>query len=1477
MVMKLSIREIAFAVLMLSIVFVGMAALTAVVLAGPVSTIEVTASNTTPQVNQTISISATARDVNGSISTSLNGTMQFLANGTSFANATITDGIAVTTFTTATAGTVTITALFNATLQGGMTVTFSALPGPALILSANHTIVTVSTPTNVNFTVTGAGAAVNGATVTLSGVAAGSGTTDANGNTTISVNATGAGTITATAAKTDYTSGSAVINAVQPPLSISANKTTVTVSTPTDVNFTVTGTGVAVSGVTVTLSGVAAGSGTTDANGNTTISVNATGAGTITATAAKTDYSSGSTVLTAVIAADTTAPASITNLVMENNGTSWIKWNWTNPLDIDFSYVAIWINNGWHNASAGANFFNTSGILSLLPGTEYTIATHSVDSSGNINSTWVNLASSTLPNTPVSSSPITVTLSLNSSVTFASVIAAGNTVENLDASHTLPSAYTPVGSYLNISTTATYTAPITVSVRYNPSLLPSGYAESDIRLYHWNDSASKWDNVTSSVNPSTDTVIGTVSSLSPFVLGVTAKPAIIKDSPTDLNVQTIGVQQAVFKAYSDQTANITWTVDNVLVFDNGSIASGTRSTYTNSSPVTGSHNVTVTATNITTGLSSSTYWNWTVRSRTYETGNRVWDASKDMNLTYIWNPMSFYAFYYDVDNNVGNESLKIQLSSKDDRNLKENTITYTTKPDNVSFQYKNFGFYNVIGFMAEKYFAAYTAGSTGITTTPVSTIGSKQLHKILMDDNTQRAIYAGSTLTLSEGYVLKIKDVDITGGKIVLVSLLKDGNEVDTTAIQAGKTYTYSKRVGVVSDVPIIAAHIETVFSGKEANAAFLKGIFQISESFTSINTGNRYGIMEITGASDTGITMQNKNTLSLSPASLNDLMGNMKIVVADNSSVLRFAPTIKKSGTYEVRGTISQATDPTTFDWNPLNFEGFYYDINEDVGSEKLTLTRTDRSVAEKALVYTTSPQPVSFKYKTFGTYNVIGFMANKYFAGYIGSPTGISTTSISTINSKQLHKVLADDNTQRAVYAGSTLTLSEGYVLKVKDVDITGGKIVLVSLLKDGNEVDTTAVQAGNTYVYTKRVGVVSDLPIIAAHIETVFSGKEANAAFIKGIFQISEAITPVTTNDQYGIMKVTEVSDNKIAMKNTGTVSLSPNSIIDVMGNIKFHVADSNDVRFYPYIMVNGDIAAANQLSISVPSNPSVKDTITIAVTAGSSPADGAAITFDDTSIGTTNSTGKLDYTLTRSGMHNITATKLGYEKAVKTIQVAEWVDNRLSIEVPAIIDQGIPVSIKVQSNGTAIAGASVTLDNSVIGTTDTKGILNYSFTVSGTHNLGASKDKYISVVREISIRMPFSEYKALDINISPNAVFANVQTFITSNITNAGTKADTKQVELIVNSTAVDNRSVSLAPGEIKEVNFTYKEALPGNYTIEILGQKGILEVKKEPINYPLIGGIATVLGIIAIYLLTAKGILGNLLGKFGKKGIEEVKK
>jgi len=186
----------------------------AVASSGSAASLVVTANNSAPQVNGNITINATVKDSSGVTSGSLGtGTISFLANGIMFASATLSEGVAGTTYTKATAGAVTITAFYNSTLQNTTTVTFMPAVLPALTVSASSATVIVGTPTSVSFNVTSGGIAIDNATVTLSQVATGSGTTNASGLTVISVTATNAGTITATANMSGYTIGILTINA----------------------------------------------------------------------------------------------------------------------------------------------------------------------------------------------------------------------------------------------------------------------------------------------------------------------------------------------------------------------------------------------------------------------------------------------------------------------------------------------------------------------------------------------------------------------------------------------------------------------------------------------------------------------------------------------------------------------------------------------------------------------------------------------------------------------------------------------------------------------------------------------------------------------------------------------------------------------------------------------------------------------------------------------------------------------------------------------------------------------------------------------------------------------------------------------------------------------------------------------------------------------------------------------------------------
>nr|QNO56557.1 hypothetical protein IDNIJKHG_00015 [Methanosarcinales archaeon ANME-1 ERB7] len=89
---------------------------------------------------------------------------------------------------------------------------------------------------------------------------------------------------------------------------------------------------------------------------------------------------------------DTTPPASITNL-QNVTGQTWINWSWTNPPDADFNYTMVYLD-GVLETNTSNPCYNATG---LSPDTNYEIGTHTVDQVGNINTTWVNQTTKTLP------------------------------------------------------------------------------------------------------------------------------------------------------------------------------------------------------------------------------------------------------------------------------------------------------------------------------------------------------------------------------------------------------------------------------------------------------------------------------------------------------------------------------------------------------------------------------------------------------------------------------------------------------------------------------------------------------------------------------------------------------------------------------------------------------------------------------------------------------------------------------------------------------------------------------------------------------------------------------------------------------------------------------------------------------------------------------------------------------------------------
>ncbi len=834
-----------------------------------------------------------------------------------------------------------------------------------------------------------------------------------------------------------------------------------------------------------------------------------------------------------------------------------------------------------------------------------------------------------------------------------------------------------------------------------------------------------------------------------------------------------------------------------------------------------------------------------VHPATFESGNRIWDIDADMSDTYTWNPQSFSGFYYDLDTNEGSETLTI----KDiDRSLGSGDIEYKTSPISIDFERGGWGKYEVIGFMADRYFAGYTHNTTFASSSD-SLLDERQLSKVLLDTDKKYNIRSGTPLELEEEYDFRIAEFG-SGGDAVMVALFKHGGKVAEDIISEGETFVYEKNLGGARDMPIIAIYFDNVFVGTETSTVVIEGIFQISDDYIDVSRGDEFGLMEITSAGSSGITMKNDNSVSLGQGDDFNLMGKINIIVAD-SNTLRFAPYVDMSepGTYELRGTV---TEETEFDWTPFNFEGLLYDIDTGEGDEILRIKRDssgDRSIGENDLSYTTSPISKNFEHSgdSWNTYQSIGFMGDTYFAGYESNSLPDISSARSLIKEEKLSKILIDEDEKHTLHIGNSITLEEGYSLRIDEISRSGDALML-TLLKDGEEITTDIASEGDTYIYEVDVDG-TDIPIIVAHIDKVFRGMETNSVFIDGLFQISRSFTTVNKGDTYGIMEVTSVSASSIILKNDDGFTLSSGDTINIMGDIKFKVADSGTVRFYPFqeIIVEEPL----YLDLDIPDSVYENEEFTILVTCDGDEVEDVSIIFDDSEIGTTDSNGELIYTPTETGEFKVTASKSGYESDSKDIEVL-YQPKVLEISAPLVEDKGETIVISVTCEGKSVSGVAVMFGSNDLGTTSASGNITHTPDQIGTHTITASKSGYQDASKDIDITDPGARLVYSNLSIEPKRVQPGENVNITVEAANFGTLREADTMTLKVNGKEVVTRDLILGPGEIMTIDFTMNRSKPGTYLVEIDGRSDTFKVLGSQISPILV----VILAILAILSTTA---------------------
>jgi S-layer protein (TIGR01567 family) len=825
---------------------------------------------------------------------------------------------------------------------------------------------------------------------------------------------------------------------------------------------------------------------------------------------------------------------------------------------------------------------------------------------------------------------------------------------------------------------------------------------------------------------------------------------------------------------------------------------------------------------------------------------------------------------------VGTEKLIVKLQ-KSGRSIDSGDLTYSTNAQDTDFDFSDWGSYQVMGFMADKYFAGYRAND--VFDKDRSLINDGQLRRVLIDSGNENTITTGSVMPLEEGYELRIKQIDLNGNKVYL-ALAKDGEEIDSKVVSPEnlKSATYQYKVDIAGeDTPIVLAHISNVFASTESALVTVDGLFQISDTFAAVEDGDKYDKMKVTSVSDQGVEMDNEDSLTLRKGSTTKIFGKVGFLVADSDEI-RFAPVVERTGSYDVRGTVINPSETKEFTWTPYNFEGFYYDIDDDVGTESLQAKISGGSkIEEKDLIYQTSPQPVKFKFENWGKYDVIGFMADKYFAGYNNATR--FTDEESAINEGQLRRVLRDSDDSQTIASGSVLSLEEGYELRIKQVDLNGNKVYL-ALAQDGKEVDSKVVtpssdpeDKASNYMYKVDMGSLKDVPIITAHIQSVFRSTESDLATVDAIFQVSENPESVEEGEIHGKMKVETLGTDGITMRNDGTISLGRGRVIDIMENLRIEVADSSKRLLAPIATKTGE---GKEMTISLPDGL-VNQPVSISVKSGTSSLSGVQIQINGSTVGTTGVSGSISYTPASVGTVQVVAKKTGYNdgKASLVVRTAAeaarlsafkkanaTLTNQLTINAPTEVVKGENFLITVVQgiNQTPVDAAVVFLDEESIGRTGAQGTMTYSANVTGEHTLKAEKEGFNSTTRKIKV---VSSLKVIELTV-PDKANVGSEMKISAIVQNTGSNEDSRLLELKANETVVGSKNATVKAGENSTVSFSYKPKDPGLTRISLDEQSKTVNVEKAQSNIWLIALILVLLiAIGAGYYLYSTGELDGL--------------
>ena len=278
-----------------------------------------------------------------------------------------------------------------------------------------------------------------------------------------------------------------------------------------------------------------------------------------------------------------------------------------------------------------------------------------------------------------------------------------------------------------------------------------------------------------------------------------------------------------------------------------------------------------------------------------------------------------------------------------------------------------------------------------------------------------------------------------------------------------------------------------------------------------------------------------------------------------------------------EIRGPVYNGSDiddiiDTQGDGNTITigatqFAAFYYDINDNVTTETLSIVDVPGTesnvIGEGGLVYKTQIQKVAYEYENaaagWDNYSLIGFFADKYIP-------------IKPTKADKLAKLVLDSDDKYTIRTGETLDLGQGYSLEAKQVDVDGEKVWL-EFSKDGEFVDDEIISVGtgdNTWeVELDDIQGEDDVVVLKVHVNQVFQGAVDSIAQIEGLWLIDYAnAMTIESDDEFGELNNVSINGDTLTISNEDTFTLTRDSTSEIAQGMFFKIADTptNVLRFY-----------------------------------------------------------------------------------------------------------------------------------------------------------------------------------------------------------------------------------------------------------------------------------------------------------------------